>query len=261
MKLIIKRLLLRLGLCISKTTKPALLNSFFSKVHPITTDYDLIRIGGESDSGYLIPNDLEGVNTCFSPGVSLESFFENEISKLGIRSFLADYSVESPQIDNPMFSFEKKYIGIENNTIFMTLDNWIHKNVGNEESDMLLQMDIEGGEYDVLLETSNETLSRFRIIIIEFHNLDKLYDPSAFQLISGCFSKILKSFSIVHIHPNNSERPICYKGFQVPPVMEFTFLNKNRILNSKYTKSFPHELDRPNSLINPIIHLPTCWYK
>jgi hypothetical protein len=36
----------------------------------------LIRLGGETDGAYLIPDDLEGVSALFSPGVAESSSFE-----------------------------------------------------------------------------------------------------------------------------------------------------------------------------------------
>ncbi|HEY0055074.1 MAG TPA: FkbM family methyltransferase [Pedobacter sp.] len=258
----IKEVCLNKGISIGMATVDAQLKEFFQKVRPCTTDHKLIRVGGEKDAGYLIPDDLEGIKTCFSPGVSLEAYFENDLSKRGIKSFLADYSVEFPPIHNPLFSFEKKYLGMENDSMFMTLESWVNESldVGNE-SDMILQMDIEGGEYNVLIDTSNDLFKKFRIIIIEFHNLNFLFHQFGFQMISACFYKLLKNFQIVHIHPNNVSNPIHYKNYMTFPEMEFTFLRKDRITTYEPNLSFPHELDRKNSENKKDIVLPDCWYK
>jgi len=45
-------------------------------LRPYTTDKELIRLGAEKDGGYLIPNDLAGIEACFSPGVGNEFNFE-----------------------------------------------------------------------------------------------------------------------------------------------------------------------------------------
>lgn len=52
-----------------------------SLVRPVHTGYDLVRIGGEGDGGYLVPDDFEGMKTCFSPGVSFVSDFEEHIAR------------------------------------------------------------------------------------------------------------------------------------------------------------------------------------
>lgn len=234
-------------------------STFLKKIIPISTNHQLIRIGNENDGGYLVPDDLDGIKTCFSPGVSNMSDFEIDLTKKNIKCFLADYSVESPPIQNSLISFEKKFLGNTNDSIFMTLGNWINNN-SNKEDDLILQMDIEGAEYDVLVETSVDILKRFRILVIEFHDLDSILNPIGFKLIDGVFTKLLNEFEIVHIHPNNCCKPTKYKEFIIPPTMEFTFLRKNRISNSSPVQSFPHKLDTPNLASKNDFPLPHCWY-
>jgi hypothetical protein len=261
MKSIIKQIALKSGITIGATTKDLDLKSFFEKVKPVTTNHELIRLGGNEDSGYLVPNCLDGIKSCFSPGVSLEAYFENDLSKLGIRSFLADYSVEFSPIENSLFKFEKKYLGTENNEVFMTLDKWVEKNVDSDESNMILEMDIEGSEYGVIIDSSSELFNRFSIIVIEFHNLNFLFNQFSFNMLNACFDKLLKNFKIVHMHPNNCYKAVSYKEYQVPPVMEFTFLNNNKISSYEPTLKFPHELDRTNAPYLEDVILPYCWYK
>lgn len=244
-----------------KKTTISQLNEFFQNIRPITTNQELIRLGKKSDGGYLIPNDLQGITACFSPGVSAEAHLEEDLACRGIRSFLADYSVDSSPIQNALFDFEKKYIGLKPSETHMTLENWINRKVNPDDSEMILQMDIEGEEFDVIFDTSNETFRRFRIIVIEFHNLDILLDKYGYQIISTAFNKLLKNFRVVHIHPNNNVKPVQYRGYEFPPFMEFTFLRKDRIHDWSYTKSFPHPLDIVNVPSKPNFPLPKCWYQ
>jgi hypothetical protein len=244
-----------------KKTSINQLNEFFQNIRPISTRHELIRLGEKEDGGYLIPNDLIGITACFSPGVSAEAHLEEDLARRGIRSFLADYSVDSPPIQNPLFDFEKKYIGLQPSNTHMTLESWINRKVSSDNSEMILQMDIEGEEYDVIFDTSNDTLKRFRILVIEFHKLDILLDKYGYQIINTAFSKLLKNFSVVHIHPNNNVAPIRYKGYEFPPFMEFTFLRKDRIQDWSYTERFPHPLDSVNVPSKPDFPLPKCWYK
>jgi hypothetical protein len=251
--------LLSKNIRISQTVSKSLLKEFFQHIRPINSGHQLIRLGGESDGGYLVPDDLEGIGACFSPGVSDVANFELAFAERGVKSYLADYSVESAPIKNKLIDFEKKYLGTEENDIFMTLDSWI-KRKEPEKSDFILQMDIEGAEYDVIYDLNYETLKKFRILVIEFHRLDSMFDKTGFKLIALTFKKLLKDFEIVHIHPNNCRTPVIYKGFEVPPLMEFTFLRKDRVLQKNAPQPiFPSPLDRPcvKSLDNYV--LPRCW--
>lgn len=255
----IQHLLLRNHIRISRTTDKGKVLDFLSSVKPLETNHGLIRLGGDTDGGYLVPNDLEGIDVCFSPGVSRVATFEEDLAKRGIRCFLADYSVDSPPVENDLFDFEKKYLGPFESGNFMTLESWI-KNKAPTKSDFILQMDIEGAEYGVLFDTSPETLRKFRVLVVEFHRLDSLYDKMGCELISLVFAKILKDFEVVHIHPNNCTEPVHFQGIAIPPVMEFTFLRRDRINASAPATSFPHELDRANVPSNRDFALPKCWY-
>lgn len=41
----------------------------------------MIRIGEVHDSSYIIPDDLEGITACFSPGVGPSSSFELDVAE------------------------------------------------------------------------------------------------------------------------------------------------------------------------------------
>ncbi len=233
---------------------------FLSLVKPVETEVGLIRLGKESDGGYLVPDDFDGIESCFSPGVSVTADFEFDLTQRGIKCFLADASVEFPPIENPLFDFEKLFLGIETKDKYITLSDWVSKKVGDSNRDLILQMDIEGAEYSVLAETSEDTLKRFRMMVIEFHNLGRLRDDYGLEYIRSVFTKISKYFDIVHIHPNNSCQPIVFRGLEIPPMMEFTFLRKDRTLKKIPNKTFPHALDRKNSKRRKDVVLPRCWW-
>ncbi|MEY3880746.1 MAG: hypothetical protein RIQ94_1542 [Pseudomonadota bacterium] len=234
------------------------MDQFFNLVKPVTTNHELIRIGGESDGGYLIPNDLEGIEMCFSPGVSSTADFEFELANRGIKSYLADYSVDAPPFENRLFHFEKKYLGDINDSVYMTLESWVNRNAP-DQNELILQMDIEGSEYPVICSTNSEILRKFRIIVIELHDLYRLCDKQGFETINLTFEKLLNDFDIVHIHPNNNCFKINYGRYEIPSLLEFTFLRKDRILNKQPATSFPHELDRQN-VVGDDFPLPVCWY-
>lgn len=234
--------------------------NFLNQVRPVGTDTPLIRIGGDGDGGYLVPDDLEGIAACFSPGVGAVSTFEADMARRGIRTFLADYSVDGPAEHHPLFKFEKKYLGIVNDATHMTLDSWV-ENEGPFHGDLVLQMDIEGGEYDVLVDASNSVLARFRMMVIEFHRLDvQVADPASLAWLRRVFLKLSKHFEVVHIHPNNVVPPVMMRGLAIPPYVEFTFLRRDRVRNKVPAASYPHPLDRPNVPERPDVALPECWY-
>jgi hypothetical protein len=229
-------------------------------LHPRSTERALIRLGPESDGGYLVPDDLAGISACFSPGVSSTSGFEKDCANRGMKVFLADKSVDGPAEEHALFRFSKKHIGATSNEEFMTLDDWVNTSLAEQGSDLLLQIDIDGYEYEVFLSTSQALMRRFRIIVAEFHRLDQLWSDPFFSLASRAFDKILQTHTCVHLHPNNCCGSIKRAGLEIPRVMEFTFLRNDRINRSSYQRVFPHPLDG-DSTDNATLPLPSCWYR
>jgi hypothetical protein len=219
----------------------------------------LIRLGPNGDGGYVVPDDLTNVSACFSPGVSDVSGFEKDCANRGMKVFLADKSVDGPAEPDRAFHFSKKYLGATASDDFMTLDEWVNTSLPEHDSELLLQMDIEGYEYEVLLSTSEALMKRFRTIVVEFHSLDQLWSRPFFRLAASAFDKILQTHACVHIHPNNCCGSSTVAGIEIPPVMEFTFLRRERIQDAAYRSDFPHLLDYDNTG-RESLSLPHCWY-
>lgn len=243
-----------------KNTSYEELNVFLKSLNPVITHIPLIRIGKNNDSGYVIPDDFKGIEVCISPGVERDSSFEKQLSlKYGIRSILLDYSVDGPGEECEDFVFYKKFLGYGDER-YITLEDL--NSQCSAKLEKILQMDIEGEEYEVLLDTSLKTLNEFRILCIEFHELDKLIDRDYFRFIKAIFNKLDQLFYIVHIHPNNISKPITYKDLIIPPTIEFTFIRKDRISKFELREfnEYPLDIDMDNCLNSPTLKIPRCFF-
>lgn len=242
-----------------KTDKESL-KSLVRKLWPMTSGRELVRLGPEGDGGYLVPDDLSGLEACFSPGVSAVSGFEKDCAEMGMKVFLADKSVNHPAEPHDMFHFTPKYVGVTTSNDFMTVDDWVASSPVCTRSDLILQIDIEGYEYETFFAMSDALMRRYRIIVGEFHFLDQLWSQPFFLLASRVFEKILQTHTCVHIHPNNNGGLLSREGLSVPREMEFTFLRQDRFCNPTFVETFPHPLDFDNTA-KPHLPLPRCWYK
>ena len=230
-------------------------------LYPINCEKGLTRLGSEKDGGYLVPDDLDGIEACFSPGVSNVSGFEKDCANRNIKVFLADASVNAPTETDDLFDFIPMFIGSMNNDSYLTLDKWVNSKIPDTSKELLLQMDIERAEYEVFHSLSEKTINRFRIMVIEFHDLDEIWNYPFFKVMSRVFKKILQTHHCVHIHPNNIANKSKLNGIETVQAMEFTFYKKERINKVRYQTSFPHKLDRDNSPKEPTVVLPISWYK
>ena len=107
----------------SPTTK---IEKFIKRFRENYISVDLIRIGGDADGGYLIPNIFDRIAYCLSPGVADTADFEVALSRrYGIKSFMIDGSVASAPFADDNFHFTKKFLGHRTNGDFITLSDWM----------------------------------------------------------------------------------------------------------------------------------------
>lgn len=244
-------------------TKPAAaerVSALLQSLHPVACSKELIRLGPDADGGYLVPNDLAGIEACFSPGVSDRAGFERDCAERGMKVFMADASVEGPPEIHPQFRFLKKFIGASSHGDFVSLGEWLRSSLPEGRGDLLLQMDIEGYEYEALLSMPEDWQQRFRIMVVEFHFLDYLFSEPLFAIYSKVFEKLLCTHTCVHIHPNNVCTALKVGPLQIPQMAEFTFLRNDRVSNPVFARTFPHVLDRDNCG-RPPLPLPKSCYR
>lgn len=257
---LVLKLLRSFGINVERTTTKNRLVEILSFIKPVATQIELIRVGGSGDGGYLIPNDLEGIKYLFSPGVSSKSLFEIQLVKFSMEAFLCDYSVETAPSTDPSIHFLKKHLGSEDNEKYIRFETWFSDCIGTTPGDCLLQMDIEGAEFEQILSIPTEILLRFRILVVEFHNLELIGSLFGERMIGSTFRRLSEYFHIVHVHPNNCCPVVRVSGLPIHPVIEVSFLRKDRAFQVEPLITGTHQLDRPNVASSPPIELSREWY-
>lgn len=247
--------------------------SLINVMRPKHCPVPLIRIGGNKDGGYLVPDDLQGVKACFSPGVNNRKDFEDELlSVYDIESHMCDYSSDLSMFKTPLNvpgqTFRKKWLDVDGSADSICLKEWVEELVPDSQDDLILQMDIEGAEYRNLLNTPGFILCRFRIILIELHCIKRACECQDFfrQQLGPLLSILDKYFICVHAHPNNCCGEFLLEGtnLNLPNVHELTFLRRDRLdgvaKGACYPPMLPHPLDIPSNMPNkPPIFLNEHW--
>lgn len=232
---------------------------FIKKLRPIKTNFPLIRVGGSYDGGYIVPDIMDEIVALYSPGVANNSSFELELAEKGIKCFLIDYSVNQAAAEHENIHFDKKFLGPNDDAMHWTLDSWVKKYTPNG-NDLLMQIDIEGAEYESIISASQETLGRFKVIVAEFHGLDSIFNQYGMKLLNLCFEKLLRDFYVVHLHPNNCEGQVKKWGLTVPRVMEITLIRKDACENRGFESQYPNYLDETCVPSMPDLVLDRAWY-
>ena len=71
---------------------------FLESLKPLDNGHKLVKIGDDADGGYLLPNDFDGIDYCFSPGSGGQWSFERHLSEtFGITSFILAEPTSKPK--------------------------------------------------------------------------------------------------------------------------------------------------------------------
>jgi hypothetical protein len=181
------------------------------------------RLGNNFDGGYVIGK-IGNVYDCYiSAGVSDEESFS--------RDFINYYKMNK----NNSFAFDGTIRAYPTN--YTNNITFIRKNINSYFDDknvnllyfmsnyknIFLKMDIEGSEYNWLLNTSEDKLLSFKQIVCEFHGINDNSWGATYQEKLQCFKKLSNTHYLIHIHGNNhSERTN-----KIPDVIEATFIRKD----------------------------------
>jgi len=230
-------------------------------IAPKQTGFDLIRMGGAGNGGYMVPDDLEGLTGSFSPGIGQTATFDEEMLARDIPCFMADASVSGPPISHPKLRFDPLFLGPKTKGKYISLDDWVARHA-TSKGDLMLQMDIEGAEYDVFSAASDDVLSRFRIVLVEFHRFHLCLRAGPYKRIFNTLEKLHKSYVPVHIHPNNARPSVRYGDYVVPRTIEISYLRRDRIKDELTpVNALPHALDVANIPTHPDPALPEWMWQ
>jgi hypothetical protein len=243
--------------------------AIFEFMKPKPSPFELVRIGGDQDGAYLLPDDLDGIEACFSPGVNNRKNFEDELAKkFNIRSHMCDYSssvenLRTPLIDG-MQTFKRLWLDVPGSENSIDIKTWIDELAPDKSADLMLQIDIEGAEFRNIISCDSGSLGRFRIIVMELHALWVINNFAILQgVLEPFFAKLAEQFTCVHAHPNNCAGVIQIAGTNVtvPATIEITLLRKDRFKEGcRYPPMLPHPLDiKRNVPENPPLPLSDCW--
>jgi hypothetical protein len=233
----------------------------FEALQPSSCSANLIRLGSQNDGGYVIPDNLDRVEACFSPGVGMSSDFELEMAKRNIKSYLCDYSVDGPAREDALFNFQKKFVAARGSpdSKWISFSEWV-RSAEPTSTNLVLQMDIDGGEWDILRNLEKETLTKFRTLVIEFHDFQFIQNHDSCDLILQVFEKLNEEFDVVNIHPNNFVETFDCFGFEVPKVFEATFYRKLENGPQKRLSAIDETLQSPNNPERPDLKLSDIWF-
>jgi len=213
----------------------------------------LIRLGNKFDGGYVICDDLKGIQTAISMGIGWDVSFDYELAELGIKILQFDHTIQSPPIHHDNFVFSKLAWAETNQESEIGLKK-IHNDFG-VKGDTILKFDVEGAEWDNLPSISTDILKQYRIIVGEFHSMHRVNNKEHYLTIIDTISKLSMNHTLIHVHANNYSSVGNIEGISIPDVIELSFLRNDRDHFEDYNGPLPCSLDYPNCPTSPDIVL------
>ena len=213
-------------------------------IKPYHIQEKLIRLGSLGDGGYIISLDiLSKTDICYSYGIGDNVDFDLAyIKSTGKNVHQYDHTIDFNRIPHKNSNFIQHNEGISGTKTDKT-DNYLNHLIinGDTNKQVLLKMDVEGAEYEWLLNTDIEQIAKNTpCIILEFH-----WVGSYKNIFIDVINKLNKYYKVVHIHQNT------YGGMVegIPDVPEITFVrNDNELLGEPIAVTYPIiGLDYPNA--------------
>lgn len=159
-----------------------------------------IRVGNNSDGGYVMLDDFDGIDGVLSFGVGMNITWEEDIADTGVIVEMYDPTVEKVNLSKDNLFFYQIGVGKKKNIKkkIDTLKNILDFNHFKDCEDMILKMDIEGAEWDVLPDLSDDILNRFRQIVFEFHGMTRI-SPFFKKKVHASLKNLNKTHQLVHV--------------------------------------------------------------
>lgn len=224
-------------------------------------DLGKVRLGGDADGGYVVPEDWPKVQGLLSLGIGQDNSFDLAFAENNIPVQSYDFSIAKLPKTHPKIEWHREKISAADRP--KSKETSLERALArfNRENSLALKMDIEGYEYPALLACPSTALKKIRFLTGEFHGLATALSTGLIHSHVQVFQKLKEQFEVVHVHANNHVGCRLCGGVLVPKHLEITWANKDLYSFSPCREIFPTELDRPNQPGKSEIFLGQFQYK
>jgi hypothetical protein len=215
--------------------------------------YSKARIGSTYDGGYICLDDFSGITTAFSCGVGENDDWDIDIANRGIPVHQFDFSVDAPpHVHQNCRFYKKKIVPIADGTSDTeSISRLVEKLIGSEPSLSILKIDIEGDEWRVFEEATNDELTKFSQIVCEFHHFSRVANDEWYKRAYQVLRKLSQSFAVIHVHGNNVASWANVGSVPFPELLEVTYASRARYNFAPCEEIFPTCIDAPNDPDRP----------
>ena len=221
---------------------------------------EVIRYGPAGDGGYLLVNKFKQIDKVVSLGVGRNIDIELYFANLGKEILLFDGTIMSlPRSHNKFEFFNSNVYGTipttPNSSNFILVNDIFSSHLQSSakdfdkeflKSEILFFIDIEGSEYDLIMNLERSNLEVCQQITIEFHDIFKQITQNN-VVIFDALTKLRETHELISVHGNNYGASFQVNGMDYPDVLETTWLRKDLTTFVKGKNNFNPVLNKPNN--------------
>lgn len=217
---------------------------------PFDVEKAKVRIGPETDGGYVFLDDITPDQTVISYGISTEYRFDEEMAHRGHNVYMFDHTIESIDATHERMRFYREGVsGVSRpqDNLYSIEDHLRKYDVQGER--LILKMDVEGAELDAIGMASEACLNRFEQIVLEVHGLVNLKQDNFRTKFVSMFTKLNKLFTLFHVHANNWDGPdaiYTVSGCPVSDLLELSYVRTRSVKRYPSRTLYPTPFDFPN---------------
>ena len=195
---------------------------------------NLIRVGGAGDGGYVMHDALD-VSAALSFGVGRDISWDRAVAARGVTVHAFDHTVRGLPEGAPGVVFHREGLGAHPGCLPLAA----HIQRTCPPGDILLKIDIEGAEWEALID---EDLTRCSQVILELHGIETAV---ASELAQTLLESLRVTHAPVHIHANNYDSVFRVDRYWFPSTVEVTYVRRDQCSNWRRATSLRQDLDRP----------------
>lgn len=236
-------------------------SEYFAEIRQLMTVKDVVgggycRIGSQDYSGgYIMLDDFKDKEIFYSFGISSDVSWDSYPAEiLNKKVYMYDHTIDALPYEHNNFIWKKTGICGENEIgkvdNLKSLSEILKENGHENENNMILKMDVEGAEWDVFSTFSVDDLNRFDQIMLELHWFLDLKNKDQ---ILKTLNNLNKNHQLIHVHGNSVGISIPMNGYNMPEIIEATWVKKEGREFKHSERFFPTVLDTPSDLDYPEI--------
>ncbi|WP_298344636.1 hypothetical protein [Ferrimicrobium sp.] len=209
---------------------------------------EFIRVGGANDGGYVMVDRGLANTIAYNFGIGQEVTWDQAMAMRNNRVYQYDHTIDAPPPVEGETVFYRLGLGAKTSETMISLGDALATHHNETRDDLILNIDIEGGEWDILPQLRPHDLAPFSQIVMELHHLLRIVEDHAFQArVYRSLEVLFGTHQIVHVHANNYGARALADGVMGYDVLEVTLVRKADWEFTDCQHLFPRPLDRPNN--------------